>query len=138
MKRIAACTAFLLVAACLPLAAQDSTHAQRSRNLPDSFATAGAGHGIRCLGTDGQTPCSEAQIETLNRELAAARHANPALAGVRALSLASHNGTLRCARINGAPCTAAELRSVRQFAEQAQKNASKCMCVMREVDAATP
>lgn len=136
-KQLATLAALLLVAAGLPLVAQSRPNVKPPPHIPSSRATAQTSHALRCLDADGKTPCTAAQIQTLNQGLATALQSDPALAGVRSLSLDSSSGVLRCTQNSGATCTAAQLQAVQEYAAKKKSKGGGCLCVMRSFDKAS-
>ena len=132
-KQFATLAALLLAATALPLLAQSHTNIKPPPHVPNAYAMAQPSNALRCLGTDGKTPCTAAQVKILDEGLAAARQADPALAGVRSLALDSPNGAMRCTQNSGALCTAAQIQAVREYAAKKSKGGN-CMCVMRMMD----
>lgn len=96
-------------------------------------------HTLRCLAPDEKTPCTREQADQFNQMVVTGRRSYPGLTDIGSISLASPDGTLRCNQTNGALCTDAQIQAIKQYAAAKKKKGSGgCICVMKEVDAASP
>jgi len=69
---------------------------------------------LKCTRPDGGA-CTAQRVQGLALAVkAAGKGSRPALAGIKTLSLASSDGTLQCKQTNGKPCTAGQMRLVRE------------------------
>jgi hypothetical protein len=127
-----------LVALAMPLAVNAQSAARPAAHVPPPAVFSGS-HSLRCLAPDEKTPCSRDQVEQLEQMVVTGRRSYEPLAAVASVSLASPDGTLRCTQVNGAPCTAAQIQALQQYAAAKKKKGSGgCICVMKEIDAASP
>ncbi|HEV2133250.1 MAG TPA: hypothetical protein VGR47_03225 [Terracidiphilus sp.] len=127
-----------VVALAMPFAACAQSRPAAQAHMPPSSVAPGV-HGLRCLAADEKTPCSAAQIDQLNQMVVTGRRSYPVLAAVHSLSLSSSDGTLRCTQDNGAACSVAQIEALQQYAAaKKKKGGGGCICVMKEIDAASP
>lgn len=137
LKSIAINMALCLVALAIPVSAHTQSRPAQVHMPPPPVAS--GIHNLRCLAADEKTPCTAAQVDQFNQLIVTGRRSYPELAAIRSVSLASPDGTLRCTQNNSAPCTAAQIQAVKQYAAAKKKKGSGgCICVVREIDAASP
>jgi hypothetical protein len=72
----------------------------------------------KCIGPDGKTACSSAHVKQLNDGMVTGRRVYKPLETVKAVSLASSDGTLKCEQNNGQACTPEQLDALNQVAGQ--------------------
>ena len=137
LKSIAINMAFCLVALAIPLASQAPSKAKSAVRMPPPPVASGI-HNLRCFAADEKTPCTREQADQFNQMVVTGRRSYEPLAAVASVSLASPDGTLRCTQTDGAPCTEAQIQAIKQYAAAKKKKGSGgCICVMKEVDAAS-
>jgi hypothetical protein len=138
LKSSAIKLACFAVALAMSFAARAQSRPAAQAHMPPSAVAPGA-HGLRCLAADEKSPCSAAQVDQLNQMFVTGRRSYPALAAVHSVTLSSSDGTLRCTQNNGAACSAAQIEALQQYAAaKKKKGGGGCICVMKEVDAASP
>lgn len=138
LKSIAAASAFAVVTLAMPLTAQAPAKTKPASHLPPPPVASGS-HALRCLAPDEKTPCTGDQVDQFDRMVVTGRRSYPELAEIGSLSLAAPDGTMRCTQTNGAPCTAAQIQALEQYAAaKKKKGGGGCICVMKEIDAASP
>jgi hypothetical protein len=113
MKRI-------LIAMALPLAAALQMMGQAApKSTPKGQSPAAATETVaKCTGPDGKTACTAAHVKQLNDGMATGRRMYQPLEAVKAVSLASSDGTLKCEQNNGAACTTEQLDALNHVAGQ--------------------
>jgi hypothetical protein len=111
MKRILIATAVALVAA-LQMMGQS---APKEGKAPPAAAAAPL---AKCTGPDGKTACTAAHVNQLNDGIVTGRRVYKPLEAVKAVSLASSDGTMKCEQNNGTACTTEQLDALNQVAGQ--------------------
>lgn len=130
-KPVATVAALGLITLIAPLTAQ-------SARMPPPPVASGI-HTLRCLGPDEKTPCTREQVGQFNQMMVTGRRSYKPFAEIASFSLASPDGTLRCTQIDGALCTNAQIQAVQEYAAaKKKKGGGGCICVMKEIDMASP
>lgn len=125
-----------IVALAIPFAAGAQSKPAQVHMPPPPVAS--GSHTLRCLAPDEKTPCTREQADQFSQMVVTGRRSYPGLAEVRSVTLASPDGGLRCTQNSGAPCTAAQIEAVKEYAAAKKKKGGGCLCVMKEIDAASP
>lgn len=136
LKSFATAAVLSLVALSFPLAAQTSSANKQATHMPPPPVASGI-HNLRCLAADEKTPCTREQVGEFNQMVVTGRRSYPELTAVGSLSLASPDGTMRCTQNNGELCTGAQIQAIKLYAAAKKKKGGGCICVMKEVDAAS-
>ena len=110
MKRITMATALALAAALQTM----GQAAPKERKAP-AAATATAVPVAKCTGPDGKA-CTAAHVKQVNDAMVTGRRMHKPLEAVKAVSLASSDGTLKCEQNDGTACTAEQLEALNQVA----------------------
>ena len=72
----------------------------------------------KCTGPDGKTACTAAHVKQLNDGMVTGRRVYKPLEAVKAVSLASSDGTMKCEQNNGTACTTEQWDALNQVAGQ--------------------
>ncbi len=107
MKRITIATALALAAAL-----QTMGQAAPKEGKAPAAATTPVG---KCTGPDGKA-CTAAHVKQVNDAMVTGRRVHKPLEAVKAVSLASSDGTLKCEQNDGTACTAEQLDALNQVA----------------------
>jgi len=92
--------------------------------------------GLKCMGADGKTACSAAQVADLNQGITSGKRMHKPLTMVKEVTLGP-NGTLQCTQTNGSACTDDQLSAIMAVAAATHSSGGSIQ-VMKTTDKASP